>query len=153
MTISPVTEVDLPAILEIQLAAFQTEADQYGDCNIPPLKQTLDDLRGDLATKVFLKAVESGQIVGSIRGHLEKETCHVEKLSVSPEHQGRGYGAQLLRAIEGAFPQATRLELFTGSRSEKNIRLYKRLGYRTFREQEISCRLTLLFMEKDAAST
>ncbi|PAW77752.1 MAG: hypothetical protein B9S32_10650 [Verrucomicrobia bacterium Tous-C9LFEB] len=149
MNISAATSADLPALLEIQHAAFRAEADQYGDCSIPPLRQTVDDLRADLATKTFLKATdETGQLLGSIRAFEKDGICHLEKLSVDPAHQRQGCGAQLLLAVESQFPHAIRFELFTGHRSEGNIRLYQKLGYRTVRAEEISCRLTLVHMEK-----
>ena len=47
-----------------------------------------------------------------------------------------------------AFPAAERFELFTGARSEGNIRLYEALGYRTFRRQDVSAHVTLVYMEK-----
>jgi hypothetical protein len=38
--------------------------------------------------------------------------------------------------------------LFTGSRSEGNIRFYEKLGYRVFRSEQLSPRVKLVFMEK-----
>ena len=67
---------------------------------------------------------------------------------VSPRLQGRGIGTRLMRSVEAAFPSVARFELFTGSRSESNIRLYERLGYRRLREQVLSPAVTLVFMEK-----
>lgn len=145
----PVTLDDLPALLEIQRAAFQKEAHQYGDCSVPPLAQTLDDLRADLASKAFLKAVDdNGTIVGSIRASECDGICLLEKLSVAPAHQRLGYGSQLLLAVEALYPRITHFRLFTGHKSEANIRLYQRLGYRTTHTEEISPRLTLIHMEK-----
>jgi hypothetical protein len=53
-----------------------------------------------------------------------------------------------MRHIEAAFPQARVFELFTGSRSEGNLRLYERLGYTRTREKVVSPTVTLVFMEK-----
>lgn len=148
MTISRATKADLPLILQIQQDAFQLEADQYGDCNIPPLTQTIADLEADLVRKVFLKATESGQVVGSVRAYEQEGVVHVEKLSVAPKCQRHGIGTQLLQAVENAFPHSTQFQLFTGHQSEGNIRLYQKQGYRVIREEKISCRLTLVHMEK-----
>jgi ribosomal protein S18 acetylase RimI-like enzyme len=67
--------------------------------------------------------------VGSVRGRLEGDTCHIGRLVVHPRLQRRGIGARLMREIEGRFPKARRYELFTGHLSEGNLRLYRRLGY------------------------
>jgi hypothetical protein len=54
----------------------------------------------------------------------------------------------LMLAIETEFPSVRRFELFTGSRSEGNIRLYERLDYRTFRTDRLSPQVELVFLEK-----
>ena len=47
-----------------------------------------------------------------------------------------------------AFLSARRFELFTGHKSAGNIRLYERIGYRTYRKEQVHERLSLVFMEK-----
>jgi len=69
---------------------------------------------------------------------------------VHPKHQGRGLGSELLGRIEVAIPDVSILELFTGTRSESNIRLYQRLGYQIFRTQELSAAVTIAYMRKFA---
>ena len=58
-----------------------------------------------------------------------------------------GLGTRLLGAIEQHFSGIT-YELFTGSRSVHNIRLYERHGYREVRRQELLGRLTIVVMQK-----
>jgi hypothetical protein len=53
-----------------------------------------------------------------------------------------------MHAIERESRDSHRLELFTGHRSARNIRLYERLGYVRSREQVVSPAITLVFMEK-----
>ncbi len=57
-------------------------------------------------------------------------------------------GTRLLRAIEERFPAASRYELFTGYLSERNISLYRRLGYERFRKEVVLLRLRLVYLEK-----
>ena len=52
--------------------------------------------------------------------------------------------------IESAFPKARRFELFTGHRSERNLHLYEKLGYREFKRVPATEDLTMVFMEKVA---
>ena len=51
VTIRPVTDEDAGELLTLRRAAFVTEAQVYGDPNIPPLTQTLEELRADLAAE------------------------------------------------------------------------------------------------------
>jgi hypothetical protein len=50
--------------------------------------------------------------------------------------------------LEELFPEAERYELFTGSMSEGNICFYKRLGYAVYREEGLSPKVRIVFMEK-----
>ena len=61
---------------------------------------------------------------------------------------GKGIGTLIMGKIEAAFPHAERFELFTGIRSTNNIRLYQRLGYREYREEDLSPNVRIVFMEK-----
>jgi len=139
---------DAQAILALQRLAYSAEARIYNDWSIPPLTQTLDQLIEELGTSYFLKAVLADKLVGSVRARLRGETCEIGRLIVHPDFQRRGLGRRLMQAIEGAFPAANRYELFTGSLSQGNIRLYESLGYRRVRLQEVSAALTLVYMEK-----
>jgi GNAT superfamily N-acetyltransferase len=139
---------DAEAILTLQRLAYQSEAAIYDDFTIPPLTETLEDLTARFHDRRFLKAVENDQIVGSVRAFQDKSSCHVERLIVHPEYRRRGVGTALLNRIETLFPTAQRFELFTGHKSEINIRLYERVGYRTFRQERVNEKVSLVFMEK-----
>ncbi len=137
-----------PAILALQKLAYESEARLYDDWQLPPLTQTLDSLQAEFASALVLEALDGDRLVGSVRAREMDGACQVGRLIVSPQLQGRGIGTRLLRSVEAAFPLVERFELFTGSRSESNIRLYERLGYRRLREQVLSPAVTLVFMEK-----
>lgn len=140
---------DAAEILALQKLAYRSEARLYDDWTIPPLTETLAEIEQAFATTTFLKLTDvDGGIVGVVRGVVRDGSREIGRLIVRPDCQGRGLGSRLMAAIEGAFPQVARFELFTGSRSAGNIRLYERLGYRTFRSQRLSERVELVFMEK-----
>jgi len=155
--IMPAGLADAPAILALQRLAYQSEARLYGDWGIPPLVQTLEELRAELATLTALKAVpgeDASNIIGSVRAGLgtgpEADLCRIGRLMVHPGHQRQGLGTALLRAVEASFPAARRFELFTGHKSAGNLRLYRRLGYLPVRSKAVGPGLTLIFLEREA---
>jgi ribosomal protein S18 acetylase RimI-like enzyme len=141
---------DAEAILALQKLAYRSEAEIYDDFQIPPLRQTLAELRQDIASQLVLKATLGGRIVGSVRGHEREGTCHIGRLIVDPACQNRGIGRQLMAAIEERFLGVRLYELFTGHRSERTLALYRKLGYLAFRSEAASDALAIVYLEKPA---
>ena len=139
---------DLETILNLQYLAYQSEAALFSNKDIPPLKETLDELTQEYNNGIILKMVENDVIIGSVRAYEKRGTAFIGKLMVHPDYRCRGYGSMLLKAIEKFYPDC-RLELFTSTRSEANIRLYESLGYRIFKQQKIDEELTFVYMAKD----
>ena len=139
---------DAPAVLALQKTAYRSEAEIYGDYAIPPLTQTLDEIEVDFENQLVLKASIEGRVVGSVRGYAEGGTCYIGRLVVYPEFQNRGIGSQLMEEIETRFGHAERFELFTGDKSERNLRFYRKRGYEVFRSESVTGNLTLVYLEK-----
>ncbi|MEL6720027.1 MAG: GNAT family N-acetyltransferase, partial [Bacteroidota bacterium] len=74
--------------------------------------------------------------------------CYIGRLIVHPTFQNLGIGYSLVNAIEQHFKHCKKYELFTGHKSEKNLYLYNKLGYKSIREQQVDDGLTLVFLEK-----
>ena len=139
---------DTAEILALQKVAYQREARLYNDKSIPPLTQTLPEIEVEFATKMFLKVMFKDRIIGSVRASCNAGICHLGRLIVHPDYQGQGIGTLLMGKIESHFSHAERFELFTGTKSIGNIRLYQMLGYRQYREEELAPKVRIVFMEK-----
>ena len=141
---------DIEEILNLQKLAFQSQAKIYNDQYLPPLIQKLDEIKEEFLEKIVLKALSDGKIIGSVRAHEDKGTCHIGRLIVHPDFQNQGIGKQLMKAIEDFFKECRRFELFTGYKSEKNLHLYKKLNYKIYKtiEEDACNRVKLFYMEK-----
>ena len=147
MSISKAQYNDLQEILDLQYLAYQSEAALFGNKDIPPLKETLEELIEEFNNGLILKMMSDDKIIGSVRAHEEGGTAYIGKLMVHPDYRCKGYGSRLWNEIEKCFP-GRRYELFTSTRSEDNIRLYQKLGYEIFDRKEISDELVFVYLEK-----
>lgn len=138
---------DLQEILELQYLAYQSEAALFGNRDIPPLKQTLDEVISEYREGIILKVKIGSSIIGSVRAALKNDTVYIGKLMVHPDFRRMGIGKKLLLEIEQYFPDR-RYELFTSTRSKDNIRLYEGLGYKLFKKEMINDELEFIYMEK-----
>jgi ribosomal protein S18 acetylase RimI-like enzyme len=139
---------DLQEILAIQRMAYTQEAKLYDDFQIPPLTETLEDLKDKFTSHTFLKATADGKIIGTVRVQREGNTCHVGRLAVHPDFQNRGVATKLLMEVERTFPTCGRFELFTGDRSVRDIRLYEKFGYKRFKTERPANNVNLVYLEK-----
>ncbi|MCI8338787.1 MAG: GNAT family N-acetyltransferase [Lachnospiraceae bacterium] len=139
---------DLQNILDLQYLAYQSEARLFDSQDIPPLKQTLTDVEDEYQKGIILKALDEDKtIIGSVRAFCDNGTVYIGKLMVHPSKQGQGIGTRLLIEMEKQYPNQ-RYELFTSTKSEKNIALYQKLGYKSFAEEQVTEELRFVYMEK-----
>jgi GNAT superfamily N-acetyltransferase len=146
--IEKATVSDAEELLGVQKLAYRSEAEIYDDDSLPPLVQTLEGMEGDLKNQHFLKAVMDGRIIGSVRAYAKGGTCYIGRLIVHPDFQSRGLGTRLMNDIERIFCGCKRFELFTGDRSERNLYLYQKRGYRIFKTAKVTDQTNIVFLEK-----
>jgi ribosomal protein S18 acetylase RimI-like enzyme len=148
MQISQASVEDAQEILDLQKTAYRSEAELYNNYDISPLKQTIGEIKDQIKTQVFLKAVLDGKIVGTVRAYEKDGTCYIGKLAVDPGMQNRGIGTKLMKKVESCFTP-DRFELFTGIKSVKNLHLYQKLGYSILKKKEIERDgVEMVYMEK-----
>ena len=130
--VRPIAPADAGEVLTLQRAAFVSEALIYGDADMPPLTQTLEELQAELVENLGCVAVAGSRIVAAARAQRDGDLLLIGRIAVAPDMQGAGLGSLILHAVEerGREAGAREAELFTGRLSEANLRLYTREGYR-----------------------
>lgn len=141
--------------LTVQRAAYVSEAQHYNAPHIPPLTETVDELRADLADGVLAFGAWDGhRLVGSVRGRVVGDRMEVARFSVAPDRQGTGVGRALLAAAEEAAPAGVvTLWLVTGATSAANLHLYRRSGYEVVAETTDAVGVALVVLEKSRQGT
>ena len=147
MDILKATKDDLSKILELQKIAYLSEAKIHNDYTIQPLTQTIGELEKEYEKCIILKLVENNKIIGSIRAFEKNNRVYVGKLIIDPHFQNKGYGTKLLLEIETYF-ECKIFELFTSTKSEKNLYLYKKNGYKEIKQEKGSGNIILVYLEK-----
>ncbi|MEV0848861.1 GNAT family N-acetyltransferase [Streptomyces sp. NPDC049954] len=156
VTISAATEDDAEHILKLQYLCYQSEARLHGDWGIEPLTQSLDSVRAELRSGRVLVARLGTEVVASVRAVLDADgTARIGKLVVHPRMQRHGLGGRLLTAIETQLVRegaTRRFELFTGQRSESDLRLYRKHGYVPVGTEQADERPGVVTLAKEAGA-
>ena len=148
---------DAGELLTLHRAAYVSEARLHDDFELPPLVQTLEQLRADLAdpavTTIGLRLGAAGsppaRLVASARLAPAPGAADLGRLAVAPDLQGQGLGTRLLELAEAALPPGvSRVQLFTGEHSVANLRLYRRAGYVETHRTPLA-RYDLVYLVKD----
>ena len=133
--IVPAVRSDVPELHTLQLACWVQEMHDNPGVPIPPLHESLDDTVRALETHDVYVVRSAGRLVGSVRARLEGDVWEIGRLMTAPDMQGRGLGRQLLDHIQAVAPAGVRThQLFTGAKSERNQRIYKKAGFRLRRD-------------------
>ncbi|MDG4798207.1 GNAT family N-acetyltransferase [Micromonospora sp. WMMD1082] len=130
LTLAEARPADLAELLVLQRCCWVQEAFANDTLDLPPLRETLDDLRASLSTWRLWCVRRNGRLVAAVRARTDERAWLIGRLMVAPDQAGNGIGSWLLAYAEGQAPaETTHCALFTGHRSTRNIRLYQRAGY------------------------
>lgn len=141
---------DLVEILSLQKKAFTEVAKLMNKFDLPPLLQTIEEVRNEYKQGILLKYLsKENKIIGSVRGFSdENNICHIGKLVVDPDYQNQGIGKILLSEIEKRFLSCDTFALFTGDETPNTLFLYKKIGYRVIGKQNKGT-INMFLMEKN----
>jgi GNAT superfamily N-acetyltransferase len=140
---------DAGEALTVQRAAFLAEAQLYATTDIPPLLESLDEVRQEIETTYSLGAFRASRLVGAIRLTVDGPVGWISRVAVAPDEQGRGIASALLRTVEQDAPPTVReFRLVAGFKSEGNRAMYERRGYHEISRTVDSADIELVVMSK-----
>ncbi|MGW4497635.1 GNAT family N-acetyltransferase [Micromonospora sp. NPDC004336] len=125
-------------LLSVQRAAYAVEASIIGDDRIPPLRESLDELRA--APLRWLGRFDGRRLVGALALTGDHSEVDIHRLVVDPAAHRQGVGRALVRA---ALARAgdRRVVVATGRANLPARALYESLGFVPAGETEVLPRL------------
>lgn len=98
--LSRISTADAGEVLTVQRAAFASEALIYGTADMPPLTQTLEELRAELADANGWVARVGPRLVGAIRVRETDDLLLIGRIAIAPDmrvDQGDGTAQLFIR--------------------------------------------------------
>ena len=130
----------------LQQLAYRIEADILGFDRIPPLMDTIEDLRQTV--EKFYGWWDGVELVGALSYEMVTPTImDICRLMVRPDHFRQGIGSELLKFALHC-PQVSIFRIATGVRNLPALKLYEREGFRAVRDEEIASGVWLRHLEK-----
>jgi ribosomal protein S18 acetylase RimI-like enzyme len=140
-------EADLPFLIELRRATMTPHLARQG--------VAVDDEqhRERAATQLGAAAIieVDGQPAGVIKVLQDGTTWTIDQFQIAPQHQGRGLGTTVLRALIADARASGSLLRLSVLKQNPAARLYARLGFRTLSESASSYKMT--FIETEAPSS
>ncbi len=115
-------------------AAYAVEADLVGHDAIPPLHETVTELRSQ--PLVFLGVSCDRTLAGVLGYRRDGDTVDIDRLAVDPAFFRRGLATRLLREVFPRERDATRFTVSTGSGNQPAVSLYEQFEFRVVGEAE-----------------
>ena len=127
MSIRKAVETDVPVIEACARQAYEIYVERLGREPAPMVADFALQVRSG-----YVFVVGGGEeIFGFVVFYPREDHIHLENVAVWPQHQGHGYGGQLISFVEERARQAglAAVELYTNEQMFENIRIYRKLGY------------------------
>lgn len=125
---------DVGELTTLQRACWVSEGRANDTHDIPPLLESVDEVARGLQEWQTWVVRAGGRLVASVRARSHPDdpaVWQIGRLMVAPDLQGRGLGRALLAHAEAQAPAGTAAYwLNTGTRSDRNLRTYRKAGYR-----------------------
>ncbi|WHY79607.1 GNAT family N-acetyltransferase [Neobacillus sp. WH10] len=133
-------------LYELQRASYLVEAKLINFFEIPPLKETLEELT--VCGESFLGYFEEENLAGAISYTIDDEVLTICRMVVHPNHFRKGIAQKLLMTVEEINKENTVFNVSTGKENNPAKRLYLKNGYKFEGDLEVVPGLFISNFEK-----
>ncbi|CAH0344289.1 GNAT family N-acetyltransferase [Bacillus sp. CECT 9360] len=129
----------------LQKKSYAVEAELIGFYDIPPLKETIEQLM--TSQEEFVGYFIDEKLAGAISYSPENGTLVICRLIVDPEHFRKGIAEKLINHLEKV-PNHKKIIVSTGKENQPAINLYKKHGFSSVRDMEAAPGFFITMLEK-----
>ena len=140
------TDANVGELHALQRAAYTVESDRINYPNLPPLRETSEELLR--SPEHWLLGRADGGLAGALAFLSPPGLLEISRLFVAPTHFKKGFASRLLREIERYAEPGHRIIVSTAAANRPAIALYEKHGYRIIRRKMTDDGLSLAGLEK-----
>ena len=135
-------------VVALQRASYAVEARLIGAAELPPMRETAEQLRASGET--FLGAARAGALVGAVAYKRAAGTVDIHRLVVDPAAFRGGVATALLDALEAREGDADHWTVGTGAANAPARALYERRGFEATEERVMPGGIRWVRMDRPA---
>ena len=133
-------------ILGLQKASYKLEAELINYYELPPLKETVEDLIN--SKELFLAYKLDNAIYGILSFEILNDTIDICKLFVSPNYINKGIGSKLLKKLEAEYNNIKIFIVQTGLKNTSGMNFYKKHNFNLIQVIKMSDGLEIAKLQK-----
>ncbi|WP_404451001.1 GNAT family N-acetyltransferase [Virgibacillus necropolis] len=133
-------------ILNVQLLAYQVEANLIEFDGIPQLNDTVDSIMG--SNETFIGYKYERELAGFISYEALEDELDICRLVVHPNYFRKGIASKLLNYVMSENSEVNRFTVSTGSKNIPAISLYERFGFTPYQKVEVATGIYITLLEK-----
>lgn len=134
-------------VLKVQIPSYKVEAKIINYDDIPPLKDTVENLQD--CNETFFGYFINEELCGAISIKVEKNVMDIHRLIVSPEHFRKGIAKRLLEFIESNYQDIETIIVSTGAKNVPAVNFYIKNGFTKIEEIYVNEHLSLASFQKN----
>ncbi|MDZ5473514.1 GNAT family N-acetyltransferase [Bacillus sp. 31A1R] len=121
-------------VLQMQRDSYMVEAEWIGSTDIPPLKESLEELLS--CGEQFIGYFEGEDLAGALAFKTNSTEVDIHRVMVHPNHFRKGIAKKLIQYIENLHHDKDMI-VSTGAKNTPAIQLYLGLGFTKVGEIEV----------------
>jgi 8-oxo-dGTP pyrophosphatase MutT (NUDIX family)/GNAT superfamily N-acetyltransferase len=132
-------------VLDLQKKSYTIEAELIGTDEIPPLKETFDQLQG--CDETFVGCYIEGRLAGAVSFKKEGEVIDIHRMMVHPDFFRRGIANKLISQLEQI--GYSEMIVSTGAANTPAVKLYEKLGFERRHDSVVGGGLVIAHFKKE----